>query len=267
MEKIVGNPGFQHLAETVFLNLDIEDLKICGQINQSCKQMLEKPLFWLMNFNCLSTESKKDWVEIIQSVINSNYEKIITSYFKWILNKEVAVVDLPCFWFKKFRYLSKEDQMDWIKVIESEKNSEKEKAIMSYLEWNLKNKALVDLPCYTNPVVQDDFRKIIREICEKREFRELPDEDSEMVGLLAPLTDNPNVPDEKGWTPIHSAAVFGHTKIVKILAPLADNPNTPDNDGNTPSSVTNNAEIREFLKSFNTTGKNKAKPSTKQSNK
>ena len=61
----MGNPGFQHLAETVFLNLDIEDLKICGQINQSCKQMLEKPLFWLTNFRCLSKESEKNWVEII----------------------------------------------------------------------------------------------------------------------------------------------------------------------------------------------------------
>ena len=80
MEKIISSPGLQHLAEKVFLDLDVEDLKICGQTNQSCKQMLEKPLFWLMNFNCLSTESKKDWVEIIQSVMNSNYEKIITSY-------------------------------------------------------------------------------------------------------------------------------------------------------------------------------------------
>ena len=80
MEKIVGNPGFQHLAEKIFLNLDVEDVKISTQINQSCKQMLEKPLFWLMKFRCLSKERKKDWVEIIQSVMNSNYEKIITSY-------------------------------------------------------------------------------------------------------------------------------------------------------------------------------------------
>ena len=41
MEKIMNNPGLQHLAENVFWNLDVEDLKICAQINQSCKQILQ----------------------------------------------------------------------------------------------------------------------------------------------------------------------------------------------------------------------------------
>ena len=134
MEKIINNPGLQHLAEKVFWNLDVEDLKICGQINQSCKQILENPMFWLRKFECLSKESQKDWIKIIQSVKNSNYEKFIVSYLQWNLKKEVAMVDLPCFWFKKFRNLSKKNQKDWIKVIKSEKNFEKEKAIMTYLQ-------------------------------------------------------------------------------------------------------------------------------------
>ena len=40
MEKIISNPGFQHLAEEVFWNLEVEDLKICALVNQSCKQIL-----------------------------------------------------------------------------------------------------------------------------------------------------------------------------------------------------------------------------------
>ena len=36
MEKIISNPGLQHLAEKVFWDLSAEDLKICAQINQSC---------------------------------------------------------------------------------------------------------------------------------------------------------------------------------------------------------------------------------------
>ena len=160
MEKIVSNPGLQHLAEKVFLNLDVEDLKICGQINQSCKQILEDAMFWLRKIGGLSKESQKDWIKIIQSVKNSDNEKVIVSYLQWNLKEGVVVEDLPCFWFKKFRSLSMENQKDWIKVIESEKNSEKENAIMSYLLWNLQKEALVDLPCYTSPAVQDDFRKI-----------------------------------------------------------------------------------------------------------
>ena len=182
MEKIISNPGLHHLAEKVFWNLDVEDLKICGQINQSCKQILEKPMFWL----------------------------------------------------KKFRSLSKENLKDWIKVIKLVKNSEKQKAIISYLQWNLKKEA-VDLPCYSSTAVQADFGMRIREISQKGESS---DEDTETVKILVPLIDNPNAPDEVGWTPIHEAAWKGSSEIVKILAPLADNPNAPNNYGDTPIHAT-----------------------------
>ena len=115
MENIVSNPGLQHLAENVFWNLSIDDLKICAQLNQTCKQILQNPLF------CL----------------------------------------------RKFDGFSKNNQKDWIKVIQSINNSDKGIAIISYLQWNLKKEALVDLPCYSSPAVQDDFRKEIWESCRK----------------------------------------------------------------------------------------------------
>ena len=66
------------------------------------------------------------------------------------------------------------------------------------------------------------------------------------------MTDNPNAPDEYGDTPISCAAYHGNTEIVKILAPLTANPNARNNFGQTPIEVTENAEIRRILKSFNT---------------
>ena len=81
------------------------------------------------------------------------------------------------------------------------------------------------------------------------------------------MTVNPNAPSKYGDTPIHMAAIYGHTEIVKILAPLTDNPNAPNNYGRTPSDVTNNAEIQRFLKSFNTSSKIKAGSPTKPSKK
>ena len=48
---------------------------------------------------------------------------------------------------------------------------------------------------------------------------------TEIVKILAPLTDNPNNSDEDGRTPIYQAARNGHTEIVKILAPFIDNSN------------------------------------------
>ena len=50
LEKIFNNPGLQHLAENIFWNLDIEDLNICAQINQSCTQILQNPIFCLKKF-------------------------------------------------------------------------------------------------------------------------------------------------------------------------------------------------------------------------
>ena len=149
MEKIISNPGLQHLAEKVFWNLDVEDLKICAQINQSCKQILQTPIFCLRKFEHLSKKNRKDWIEVIQSV----------------------------------------------------KNSDKGIAIISYLRWNLKKEALVDLPCYSSPAIQKNFRRRIWDSCRKGRR----DEDSEIVKFLAPLTDNPNAPDEDGVTPLKVA--------------------------------------------------------------
>ena len=85
MENIINNPGLQHLVEKIFWNLDVEDLKICAQINQSCKQILTNSMFWLGKLGGLSEKSQKDWIKIIQSVKNSDYEKVIVSYLQWNL--------------------------------------------------------------------------------------------------------------------------------------------------------------------------------------
>ena len=195
-EKILHNPGLQHLAENIFDNLKFEDLVVSREINQSSKRILD-----------------------------------------YQMDKPSLTSDKPMFLLRKFRSLSKLNQKDWIKVIQSEKNSDKGKAISFYLQWNLKKEALVDLPCYSSPAVQNDFRKKIWDISNKWEWEISSDEDMEIVKMLAPLTENPNAPDKFGLTPIYRAAWKGHTEIVKILAPLTDNPNAPTNNGVTPINV------------------------------
>ena len=113
MEKILNNPGLVHLAENVFGNLDDETLKVCGKINNSSKQILANPIYWLRKFSALSKKNQKDWIKNIQSV----------------------------------------------------KNSDKGIAIIAYLKWNFKENIFVDLPCYSNSTIQDDFKKIIWKIC------------------------------------------------------------------------------------------------------
>ena len=92
---------------------------------------------------------------------------------------------------------------------------------------------------------------------------------AEIVKILAPLTDNPNVPNNFGETPIYRAALNGHSEIVKILAPLTDNPNAPDNYGKTPIDLAQNKEIVNILKSYKNSAKRTrfSEPSSKQSTK
>ena len=113
METIIRYPGLHHLAEKVFWNLDVEYLKICGLINQSCHHLLDNPLFWLSKFVGLSLDNQKDWIKVIKSV----------------------------------------------------KDAKKKMAIISYLQWNLKKDASMDLPCYSSSAVQSDFRRKIRSRC------------------------------------------------------------------------------------------------------
>ena len=79
MENIIKNPGLQHLAEKVLRNLDVENLKKCGQINQSCKQIVDNARFWLTKFISLSKENQKDWIKAIKQEKNSDKEEAIIS--------------------------------------------------------------------------------------------------------------------------------------------------------------------------------------------
>ena len=98
MEKIINNPGLQHLAENIFLNLKSEDLKKCQLINKSTCQISDDPLFWMKKLiqNGISEENEKDWFKSIQLEMNSEKKKYIATYLSWNLKKE-NFLDLPCY--------------------------------------------------------------------------------------------------------------------------------------------------------------------------
>ena len=98
MEKILNNPGLQHLAENIFLNMSSIDLKKCQLINLSASQILENPMFWMKKLirNGLSEENQNDWIHAIQSETNFEKKKNIVDYLSWNLMKENCF-DLPCY--------------------------------------------------------------------------------------------------------------------------------------------------------------------------
>ena len=57
------------------------------------------------------------------------------------------ILQNPIFCLRKFEHLTKKNKEDWIKAIQSVKNSDIGIVIISYLKWNLKEK-VVNPPCY-----------------------------------------------------------------------------------------------------------------------
>ena len=188
---------------------------------------------------------------VVNIFLNFNYKDLKACQ---LINQSAnEILNNPMFWIRKIfqRGMSEENQKHWIKAIQSVTNSSfKEKSIILYLKWNLKKGGIFDLPCYTSSAVQNDFRTQIRKICWKSWEC---NENTEIIKILAPLTDNPNAPTETGRTPMHQAALYGHTEIVKILAPLTDNPNAPDRNGKTSiywAACAGHTEIVKILASF-----------------
>ena len=87
MEKIINNPGLQHLAEKVFSNLELKDLEVCAMINQLSKQILDNPIFWLKKFvsRGMSKKNETEWAKAIKLAIKYNMKTQLISYMKWHL--------------------------------------------------------------------------------------------------------------------------------------------------------------------------------------
>ena len=115
METILNNPGLQHLSEEVFWNLDAEKLKICAQVNQSWKQILQTPIFCLKKFKNLSKKNRIDWIKVVQDLKDRNEFSPISSFYSEKLYSDtgIAIISYLQWNFKSVRrryYLMKIQQ-------------------------------------------------------------------------------------------------------------------------------------------------------------
>ena len=82
MDQIVANPGFSHIAEKIFFELDQESLISCQNVNNSWKLFLEDPIFWLNKMKKSSSVSVIlyiQWKELHQNTKNSELEQNLNS--------------------------------------------------------------------------------------------------------------------------------------------------------------------------------------------
>ena len=71
MEKIIQNPGLQHIIEDALILLDEESIASFRLLNQDCKNIIDNPTFYLKKLSQLD-EMPKDlitkWKKIIRKL-------------------------------------------------------------------------------------------------------------------------------------------------------------------------------------------------------
>ena len=89
MDLITKNPGLQHIAENIFLNLNHVTLLKCQNVNTEWKKILESPFFWLKKcvrqFGSSSEkikENQSQWSKLFQNLNDPKLEKVIIYFFK-----------------------------------------------------------------------------------------------------------------------------------------------------------------------------------------
>ena len=67
MDTILKNPGLQHIAEEIFLNLGEYSLRKCANLNQNAMELINRPMFWFKKLSQVKVFSKyiEPWRELI----------------------------------------------------------------------------------------------------------------------------------------------------------------------------------------------------------
>ena len=274
IDKIIKNPGLQHVSEDIFQLLDKKSLMNCRLVNQSWKNVMDQPNFWFKKLK----EDEKDLFENSDENKEENKEEDEkVDFFDSLKNlHQVLRNDLLYDFVLVLMGIYKPFCQTCIDGLEIKKhpkclleivialkkteqiNAELMKFIMEYVDpystvaipsdLSHENHAL-----WTNgqmPVhlaASYGFLALVKKLIKKYDSPMVRTEDgltpihfaasnghSNVVEFLATLTDMPNAPEYNGVTPIHLASENGHLNVVEVLAPLTDTPDNPDDGGNTP---------------------------------
>ena len=82
MDFLTKNPGLQHVAEEIFMNLDHNDVIKSKTVNQYWYRILVNPTFWLkkcLRNRFLSEECKMEWTKLIQTLKTQIYKEKVTN--------------------------------------------------------------------------------------------------------------------------------------------------------------------------------------------
>ena len=228
MDKIIQNPGFQHIVENILLNLDYKDLLECELINKSCQEILENPIFWLkkLALRGMSNKNQDDWYNAIQITKNLTvYGKKLnlTQYLKKIM-KNSHLTDIPC-------YIDQND----LDEIERERLHGIHDVFLC--RYGIQCIQYHGEPLFhkigpgkiqTLSILMKNFSEF-NALDLMHIFVSYSYQDQEVVKVMLPFIDDIDIAfvNRGILSPIFQAAGYGHINIIKLLAPLVNNPNSP----------------------------------------
>ena len=233
MEIFLKSPGLQHIAENVFLNLNYKTLETCRHVNKLCKQILDNPMFWIKKFiqRGLSKNNQIKWSKAIQITKNTGLKKNVLRYLKQC-SKNERVVDIPCY-INKGTLLKYSNIINALRYLKKRHISKNKKSVDITRYFSSTTKEII------KKFKDDPNRLLWEEINQAAGGGKVKSVvsvgNTAKLQILSLFIDNYNAFNQKGkYGRIYEAAIYGHTEIVRILAPLTDNPNAPDIDGETP---------------------------------
>ena len=88
MDLITKTPGFIHIAEEIFSNLDRNSLFECQKVNEYWGSILRNPWFWfgrMEHYATLSEEDQKEWKDFCEKLSKLNLTKDMTAPLNYIM--------------------------------------------------------------------------------------------------------------------------------------------------------------------------------------
>ena len=246
IDKIIKNPGLQHVSEDIFQLLDKKSLMNCRLVNRSWKNVMDQANFWFKKLK----EDERDLFENSDEDEEENKEDD---------EKEDEKVDFFDSLKNLHQVLRDDLQYDFILVLMGIYKGPYCKAWTDGLKIRKQPKCLLEIVIALNRTEQInvELSKFIMEYVDPYSTVAIPGDLSlqnaglwtngqmpvhlaasygfvALVKKLIKKYDSAMVRTEDGLTPIHFAASNGHSNVVEFLATLTGMPNAPEYNGVTP---------------------------------
>ena len=254
MEDIIQNPGLQLILEKSLMCLDNISISAFRLVNQECEKIVHSPRFYLKKLSRKMKEIDiiEDWKQLIKKIPSKKIQnRLALKLAKMYSNTKKVPPKHPLELAQDMAIYNENTKLVKFIIENSNPKSMIRSKVIGGTQARIRQGkiALVKSKrCSMNSLhlaAAFGFEEVARRMINNlsvttnvaNEFGVTPigvaafHNQVNLVQLLMPYYENPNVPCKIGITPVHVAAHNGNIEILKLfLASTKDNPNYPENN-------------------------------------